>query len=102
MSAITETLRSTVGRDADVPRKRRESDMRAKYIVAPRHEGNAVCLSGSRSIHHQRETRCRLAPHANHPLLRARTRAPRRAAPATFAAKLMAAEAIAATGTETL
>src|SRR5438552_2748352 len=33
MSAREETLRSTVGRDADVPRKRRVSDMRAKYIV---------------------------------------------------------------------
>src|SRR5437588_3003943 len=33
MSAIDETLRSTVGRDAEVPRKRRVSDMGAKYIL---------------------------------------------------------------------
>src|SRR5438046_4605878 len=41
---MDETLRSTVGRDAEVPRKRRVSDMRAKYIVTLRGSGNAVCL----------------------------------------------------------
>jgi hypothetical protein len=30
MIAMDETLRSTVGRDADVPRKRRESDISAE------------------------------------------------------------------------
>jgi hypothetical protein len=31
MSAREETFRSTVGRDAEVPRKRRESDIRGIY-----------------------------------------------------------------------
>src|ERR1700693_5719954 len=34
ITAREETLRSTVGREADVPRKRRVSDMGAKYISA--------------------------------------------------------------------
>src|SRR5690349_11985732 len=34
MTAIDETLRSTVGRDAAVPRKRRVSDMGAEYSRA--------------------------------------------------------------------
>src|SRR3954453_7308489 len=45
ITAMDETLRSTVGRDAEVPRKRRVSDMRAKYILALQWSGNAVCHS---------------------------------------------------------
>src|SRR5438045_2302488 len=43
--ATDETLRSTVGRDADVPRKRSVSDMAPKYIVALPALGNGVCHS---------------------------------------------------------
>jgi hypothetical protein len=39
ITAREETLRSTVGREADVPRKRRVSDMRAKYMVTPKMAG---------------------------------------------------------------
>src|SRR5688500_5863058 len=44
MSAMEETLRSTVGRDAEVPRKRRVSDMTAKYTGTGEAGGNALCL----------------------------------------------------------
>src|SRR3954464_1094543 len=55
ITAIDETLRSTVGRDAEVPRKRRVSDMRAKYIVALQAKGNAVCLSPAHQIINETE-----------------------------------------------
>ena len=41
---MDETLRSTVGRDAEVPRKRRVSDMTAKYTGTGQAGGNALCL----------------------------------------------------------
>src|SRR5688500_18397326 len=44
MSAMDETLRSIVGRDAEVPRKRRVSDMTAKYTGTGQAGGNALCL----------------------------------------------------------
>src|SRR5437762_252614 len=46
MTAMDETLRSTVGRDAEVPRKRRESDMGAKYIVNVPHQFLRLFLCG--------------------------------------------------------
>src|SRR5712671_5591592 len=66
ITAIDETLRSTVGRDADVPRKRRVSDMRAKYIVALRPKGNAVCLSRCYSKTLYERVRCQREPEGNH------------------------------------
>src|SRR3954464_2743467 len=66
IKAIDETLRSTVGRDAEVPRKRRGSDMRAKYIDGRRAEGNAPCLSREGTHREQREGQFRHAQHENH------------------------------------
>src|SRR2546423_15148703 len=79
--ATDETLRSTVGRDAEGPRKRSVSDMAPKYIVALPVPGNAVCHSRSVSKsdrkrstdrckksneHRQREGVCQPVPRKNH------------------------------------